>query len=101
MCAVSISAEYKVKSRQVPSAGSILYHHFRVNFRENQCVVFMFYCTLSCNVEHNKSIDFTGLSENFLYLLVFADFQRIRFESGQRHLQKLSEWFRELFSALK
>nr|DAI68188.1 MAG TPA: hypothetical protein [Caudoviricetes sp.] len=28
MCAVSISAEYKVKSRQVPTTGSILYHLF-------------------------------------------------------------------------
>ena len=64
-----------------------------MNFRENQCAVSMFYCTLSCNAEHNKSIDFTGLSENFLYLLVFADFQRIRFESGQRHL-KSPEFFR-------
>lgn len=70
----NLSTEYKEKSRQVPTAGSILHHLFRVNFRENQCAVFMFFCTLSCNVEHNKSIDFTGVSENFLYLLVFADF---------------------------
>lgn len=74
MYAGSISAEYKEKSRQVPTTRSILYHLFRENFRENQCAVFMFFCTLSCNVEHNKSIDFTGVSENFLYLLVFADF---------------------------
>ena len=92
---------YKKKNPGRYPLPGILYHLFRVNFRENQCAVFMFFCTLSCNAEHNKSIDFTGGSENFLYLLAFADFQRIRFESGQRHLQKLSEWFRELFSALK
>ena len=35
---------------------------FRVNFRENQCVFYMFFCTSSCNAEHNKSNDFTGVS---------------------------------------
>ena len=59
---------------------------FRVNFRENQCVFYMFFCTSSCNTEHNKSNDFTGVSRLFLYLLVFAKFFKNRFESGQRHL---------------
>ena len=75
----------KKKLRQVPICRRNIVSSFCVNFRENQQAFFTFLLTLYSDRGHNKNIDFTRLSRLFLYLLVFANFRKNRFESGQRH----------------